>query len=78
MGVDVDAARQDEQPGRVDDLAGARREPAEVGLDRLDRLAANGDVRPPRARRRDHGPAADQQVRSDVRDRHPARIPAPR
>ena len=36
MRVDVDRAREDEQPGRVDDLARAGREAGEVGLDRLD------------------------------------------
>ena len=51
VGVDVDRARQDEQPGRVDDLAAAAAGAREVGLDRLDDAARTatsaGATRPP-------------------------------
>ena len=52
VGVDIDDARQDEHPGRVQDVSGLSLEPAEVRLDRLDAAAAHGHVRPARSRRR--------------------------
>jgi hypothetical protein len=61
VGVDVDGARQDEQPARVDDLeipiAG---EASEVRLDRGDRLATNEDVGQSRAPGGDDRPTADE------------------
>ena len=62
VGVDVDDAWQDEEPGRIDHFVGGRSQAREVGLDRLDDPAADRDVRPPRSCRRDDGPAADEKV----------------
>jgi hypothetical protein len=44
--MDVHGPRQDEQSGRVDDLARRRRESAQVRFDRLDRPAADEQIRP--------------------------------
>ena len=46
MGVDIDAARQDEEPGRVDYVRGSAGEARQVGIDPLDPTSSNGDVRP--------------------------------
>ena len=75
VGVDVDDAREDEHPGRVQDVACLRGEPAEVGLDGLDAAAAHGHVRPARAGRGHDRPASDQE---SSRVSHPPRIASAR
>ena len=47
----------------------AGRKPGEVGLDRLDRARADGDVGPARAGRRHDRPTQDQQIGSGALDR---------
>ena len=44
VGVDVDDAREHEEPGRVDHLPGGGGEATEIGLDRGDPPAVDGDV----------------------------------
>ena len=58
---------QDEQAGRVDDLAGARGQPRQVGLDGLDRARRESRRRlaasPPRSRRSRRGSAGPARAR---------------
>ena len=51
VGVDVDRARQDQEPGRVDHLVGPGREARQVGLDGDDPPAVDRDDRPAGSRR---------------------------
>ena len=61
--VDVDDARQHQQPGRVDDFARGGGEPAEPRLDRGDPPALHRHVDPRRPGRVDDRAAEDQEVR---------------
>jgi hypothetical protein len=47
VGVDVDHAREHQQPGRVDHLVSGRGRAGQVGLNRVDHAAAHGDVGAP-------------------------------
>ena len=61
MRVHVDDTGEDEQPGRVDDLVGARRGAAQVRLDRGDPPAIDRDIRDPRAAGGHDRPTANEQ-----------------
>ncbi len=79
--VDVDDARQHQQPGRVDDRSRRGREPAQPRLDRRDPPGFDRDVDRCRPGRVDDHAAEDQQVRGHGalsrarRSRSPARHP---
>ena len=66
VGVDVDAAREDEQPSRVDDLVGRVGQPAEIGPDGLDPATADRDVGRERPGRGHDRSAPDDQVGHEV------------
>jgi hypothetical protein len=67
--MDIDAARQDQESGRVDDLTSAAREGRQVGVDCPDHATPNRDIGPARTGRGDDRPAEYEEIRSCGGDR---------
>jgi hypothetical protein len=60
--MDIDGARHDEQPGRVDRGPGGRRRPGQVRLERDDLTALDRDVERLGCLGGDDGPTADDEI----------------